>query len=170
MTSIINKNPKTMRLDANNLLHVELAARLLQDGQLVALPTETVYGLAAHGLNAEAIARVYAAKMRPLKNPLILHVNTVEKAHALFDFSLNAPASRRFALLAAAFWPGPLTIIGKKASHVPYEATGNLATAAVRIPHNLATSSVLEKLSFPLVMPSANLSSRPSPTCASPSG
>lgn len=164
MVSIINKNPNTRLLDAGNILHVNEAALLLQDGHLVALPTETVYGLAANGLKSEAIARVYAAKKRPLKNPLILHVNSLEKAYELFDFS--SKEKHRFELLARAFWPGPLTIIGKKAFHVPEEAVGHLPTVAVRIPANKATHTILHQLPFPLVMPSANLSTRPSPTSA----
>lgn len=144
---------------------LEHAAFLLKNRKIVAMPTETVYGLAAHGYATDAIERVFVAKNRPHNNPLILHVSCAERARELFDFS-ECIFEHRFRALAHAFWPGPLTIVAKKASHVPLRATGNLPRVAVRVPRNDKTRAVMEQLDFPLVMPSANLSTRPSPTTA----
>lgn len=166
MNSLNPDNTKTIRLLASNPCDLDQASDFLRRGGIVAMPTETVYGLAAHGFSAEAIARVFRAKDRPLNNPLILHTNSAERAFEFFDFSNNELAQKRFFKLADAFWPGPLTVIAKKTRHVPALATGNLPSVAVRIPDNRATNAVMANLDFPLVMPSANLSTRPSPTTA----
>jgi L-threonylcarbamoyladenylate synthase len=159
---------KTIRLLGNHQEDLNLAAHILRNEGIVALPTETVYGLAAHGFSPSAMLKIFAAKKRPFNNPLILHVSNKERARNLFDFSsASQVVLRRFKLLARSFWPGPLTMIAKKASYVPCVATGSLPSVAVRVPHNAVTLSLMARLDFPLAMPSANLSTRPSPTCAS---
>ena len=116
-----------------------LAKQLLQSGELVAIPTETVYGLAANGLNPEAVARIFEAKNRPSFNPLILHVASVEQAKALTsDFPSKAQ------LLADTFWPGPLTIVLPRHPSVPDIATGGLDTVALRVPNDTADAVRIE--------------------------
>jgi L-threonylcarbamoyladenylate synthase len=166
MNSLKTTFKKTLVLSAKSQTDLCRAAQILRENNIVALPTETVYGLAAHGLNEEAIKKVFQAKQRPSNNPLILHVKNIDQAKNLFDFSnLNAQVLRRFFKLAKEFWPGPLTLIAKKADHVPSIVAANLKTVAVRMPDNNATLSIMAMLDFPLVMPSANLFTRPSPTC-----
>jgi len=156
---------KTICLDAHRVEDLRHAAHILSCGGIVALPTETVYGLAANGLSKEAITKVFFAKNRPITNPLILHVRDQERAMALFDETLYRPrVKERFDRLSRSFWPGPLTIICRKAAHIPNEAVGNLDTAAVRVANHRAMRTILDLIDFPLAMPSANLSSRPSPT------
>ncbi|MCA9507729.1 MAG: threonylcarbamoyl-AMP synthase [Myxococcales bacterium] len=154
----------TIQLNAQIPDDVKRAAELLRGNALVALPTETVYGLAAHALNPLAIKKVFLAKNRPAQNPLILHVHDYASAQKLFDIRNDKVAHRLKTL--SSLWPGPLTIIAAKAKHIPDEATAGLEQVAVRIPQSLCTLAILRELSFPLVMPSANLSSRPSPTQA----
>lgn len=108
---------------------IEEAGRVLAGGGLVAFPTETVYGLGGNGLDEDAAARIYAAKGRPSDNPLILHITSMEEL-----VPLVAEISETALVLAEAFWPGPLTMIFKKAELVPYETTGGLDTVAVRMP------------------------------------
>jgi L-threonylcarbamoyladenylate synthase len=155
---------KTIQLSANCREDLFKVLQILKNNGLVALPTETVYGLAANGLSSLAIAKVFLAKNRPANNPLILHTNDIKKAYELFDFSLCASLVEKRFLKLATFWPGPLTIIAPKNHHIPMEATGGLTHVAVRIPQNEITNEILSRLEFPLVMPSANLSTRPSPT------
>lgn len=139
------------------------AVQILRRQGIVALPTETVYGLAGNAWSATALAKIYRAKDRPADNPLIWHVNNAEKALALFDrSSMSAKIKKRCDLLIERCWPGPLTMVAKKSPDIK----SSLSTVAVRVPNNPLTLGVLELLSFPLAMPSANLSSRPSPTTA----
>lgn len=140
---------------------IALAKQLLESGLLVAIPTETVYGLAANGLDPVAVARIFEAKNRPSFNPLILHVATVEQAKALTrEFPPKAQQ------LADVFWPGPLTIVLPKHESVPEIATGGLDTVALRIPAHSLALELLRSLSFPLAAPSANPSGYVSPTQA----
>lgn len=139
---------------------VSRAAQLLLEGKLCALPTETVYGLAANGLNRDAIAGIFKAKGRPQDNPLILHIASMEELPALCHVT---PLAER---AAQAFWPGPLTMVLPKRSVVPSEVTAGLSTAAIRMPSCAAARSVIAKAGVPLAMPSANLSGRPSTTTA----
>lgn len=155
----------TLKLNAATSEDIAHAITILRRGGLVALPTETVYGLAAHALCPLSIQKVFSAKGRPQNNPLILHTHDIAHARQLFKID-DEKVARRLELLAS-LWPGPLTIIARKATHVPCEATGGLEHVAVRIPRSKVTLDILRKLSFPLVMPSANLSTRPSPTKAS---
>jgi len=140
---------------------IALAKQLLESGQLVAIPTETVYGLAANGLDPVAVARIFEAKNRPSFNPLILHVASVEQAKALTrEFPTKAQQ------LADVFWPGPLTIVLPKHDSVPEIATGGLDTVALRIPAHSLALELLRALNFPLAAPSANPSGYVSPTQA----
>jgi L-threonylcarbamoyladenylate synthase len=141
---------------------IAAAARCLREGGLVAFPTETVYGLGADATNGEAVARLYAAKGRPSFNPLIAHVPDLAAAHALAAF--NAPADR----LAAAFWPGPLTLVLRKRADCPVSdlATAGLDTLALRVPSHPVAQDILRALGRPVVAPSANRSGHVSPTDA----
>ena len=137
------------------------AAELLKSGEIAAIPTETVYGLAANAYDVSAVRRVFEAKGRPQDNPLILHISSLEM---LYDIAESVPP---LALrLAESFWPGPLTMIFPRKSHVPAETCGGLDTAAVRMPRNKFTLALIERCGFPIAAPSANTSGLPSPTAA----
>jgi L-threonylcarbamoyladenylate synthase len=150
------------RLAASDHDAIGEAARVLAAGGLVAFPTETVYGLGADATNAAAVAKLYAAKGRPAFNPLIAHVSefTAAKALAVFD----AAADR----LAAAFWPGPLTLVLPKSAECPVAelATAGLDTIAVRLPAHPIARALIARLGKPVVAPSANRSGHVSPTTA----
>lgn len=138
------------------------AARLIRDGQPVAVPTETVYGLAADATNGAAIARVYAAKGRPSFNPLIVHILDLAQAEQLGVFSDRARQ------LALAYWPGPLTLVvpARQRNGIADLVTAGLPTIALRVPAHRAMRALLEAAQVPLAAPSANASGRISPTCA----
>ena len=138
------------------------AVRLLANGGLVALPTETVYGLAARADDAAAVARIYEAKGRPSFNPLIVHLASLEQAERLAEFSATAHA------LAEKFWPGPLTLVLPRKPDAPTAAavTAGLPTLALRIPAHPVMRAVLERSGLPLAAPSANRSGLVSPTSA----
>ncbi len=138
------------------------AARLLRDGGLVAFPTETVYGLGAHALDPDAVARIFAAKGRPATNPLIVHVASVDAAR---DLASRWPeAAER---LASRFWPGPLTLVLPKAATVPDSVTAGLPSVAVRIPSHPVALALLREAAIPIAAPSANRFTQLSPTAAS---
>lgn len=141
---------------------IEEAARLIRDGQPVAVPTETVYGLAADAINGEAVARIYEAKGRPSFNPLIVHILAPSDAEAIVEFDDIARS------LAARFWPGPLTLVLplKAGSGIASLVTAGLSTLAVRSPAHPAMRDLLEAVERPLAAPSANASGRISPTRA----
>lgn len=140
---------------------IRKAADLLRCGQVVAFPTETVYGLGAHALNKEAIKRIFLAKGRPSDNPLIVHIAHRRELMPLVSF---IPA---WAIpLMEAFWPGPLTLIFPKSDRVPDVTTGDLATVAIRMPLHPMALDLIDCCGFPLAAPSANLSGHPSPTTA----
>jgi len=141
---------------------VERAARVLAEGGLVAFPTETVYGLGADATNGAAVARLYEAKLRPSFNPLIAHVTDAPAAQALARFDRAAEQ------LAAAFWPGPLTLVLPKLARCPVAelATAGLDTIAVRVPSHAVARDLLRAFGRPLVAPSANRSGHVSPTTA----
>lgn len=136
------------------------AAELLRNGELVAFPTETVYGLGANALDPEAAARIYAAKGRPSDNPLIVHIADAAQADELAEVSETA---RR---LMEAFWPGPLTLVLPARPCVPKVVTGGLDTVGIRMPAHPAALLMLRQAGLPVAAPSANLSGRPSPTTA----
>ena len=137
------------------------AAQLLGRGQLVALPTETVYGLAADARSPGAVARIFKAKGRPAGNPLIVHVDSVEMAQGCVAAWPSAAAQ-----LAGAFWPGPLSLVLPKADLIPDIVTAGGPTVAVRCPAHPVMRAVLAKCGFPLAAPSANRSNRVSSTRA----
>ena len=138
------------------------AALLLRQGRLVAFPTETVYGLGADASNPEAVKRIFSAKGRPADHPLIVHIPDVDR---LADWALSVPESAR--LLAARFWPGPLTLILKKKPEVPSVVTGGQDTVGLRIPDNPVALSLLRAFGGGIAAPSANRFKRISPTQAS---
>ena len=156
--------PKTESLNSDRPKDIARAAALLKQGKLVAIPTETVYGLAANGLSADAVEAVFTAKGRPADNPLILHVTSIDAAIPLWAATTQQLAIA--AELARAFWPGPLSVVLKAASSVPNIVTAGLDSVAIRAPAGEAVQSVLQHCQFPLAAPSANLSGRPSPTRA----
>ena len=139
----------------------EKAAEILKNGGLAAIPTETVYGLAANALDETAVKSIFVAKGRPQDNPLIVHISSFEMIKPLVT-EIPELAKR----LAERFWPGPLTMIFNKTSVIPKATSGGLSTVAVRMPANEAARAVIEKCGFPLAAPSANLSGKPSPTTA----
>lgn len=138
------------------------AARLIRAGQPVAIPTETVYGLAADATNAEAVARIYEAKGRPSFNPLIVHVSDLGKAREIADFGPLSTA------LASEHWPGPLTIVAplKSGSGIASLVAAGIPTIGIRVPDHRAVRALLEAVGRPLAAPSANASGTISPTRA----
>ena len=141
---------------------LEAAARALRDGRLVAFPTETVYGLGADACNADAVAGIFAAKQRPSFNPLISHVASIEDAFAL---GRATPFAKR---LAAAFWPGPMTLILERQTECPIArlTSAGLDHIALRVPADVTALKLLRSFGGPVAAPSANLSGRISPTRA----
>lgn len=137
------------------------AAFWLSQNKVVAIPTETVYGLAANIYNEEAVNSIYKIKNRPSNNPLIVHIKSTRE---LYKYVENIPV--KASLLAKCFWPGPLTLVLKKAAHIPDYITSNKDTVAIRVPAHPATLKLLESLLFPLAAPSANPSNSVSSTTA----
>jgi L-threonylcarbamoyladenylate synthase len=137
------------------------AAELLRQGELVAFPTETVYGLGADARNPEAVAKVFVAKGRPQDHPLIVHLGT---ASELPDWAAFVPEQAQ--LLAAAFWPGPLTMILSKKAEIPEAVTGGQNTIALRVPANQVAQDLLLRFGSGIAAPSANRYGRISPTQA----
>jgi L-threonylcarbamoyladenylate synthase len=135
------------------------AVEILNNEDVVAIPTETVYGLAGNIYSDKAIRKIFEVKQRPLFNPLIVHLHSVEQLDEIVsEFPIKAQ------LLADAFWPGSLTLILKKKSNIPDVITAGKDTVAVRIPNHPVTLKLLKELSFPLAAPSANPFNRISPT------
>jgi L-threonylcarbamoyladenylate synthase len=141
--------------------NVQDAKALLQSGDVVAIPTETVYGLAANALNAAAVAKIFEAKNRPFFDPLIVHVASVEEAGKYVQ-TIPAPLMR----LMQTFSPGPLTVLLKKKDVIPDIVTSGLDTVGIRIPNHPLTLALLAALDFPLCAPSANPFGYVSPTSA----
>jgi L-threonylcarbamoyladenylate synthase len=140
-------------------IQIKAAGEIIRGGGLVAFPTETVYGLGGDALNAASAARIFAAKARPDDNPLIIHLNRSKDIEMIAE---DIPPL--FYRLADKFWPGPLTMILKKASCVPDSTTGGLMTVAVRMPDNQTALRLIDAAGGFVAAPSANLSGRPSPT------
>lgn len=162
VTSRSSASPVVVRADlARPESWLPLAAERLRAGGLVAFPTETVYGLGANALDADAVARVFAAKGRPADNPLIVHVADVSGLEQLVT---RVPPLARD--LAARFWPGPLTLVCDAAPLLPTAVTGGLSTVAVRVPAHPVALALLREAGVPVAAPSANRSGRPSPTTA----
>jgi L-threonylcarbamoyladenylate synthase len=137
------------------------AARLIRAGKLVAFPTETVYGLGANALDAGAVERIYEAKGRPKTSPLIVHVDSAEMARSL---AAEWPAAA--AELALRYWPGPLTLVVKKAAGIPDVVTAGLATVGLRVPSHPLALELIRAAGVPLAAPSANRFTELSPTTA----
>ena len=139
---------------------IKAAAKIIREGGLVAFPTETVYGLGADALNPEAVRGIYAAKRRPLDNPIIVHISDKRDLYKLArEVPENIDELTRL-------WPGPLTIILKASEAVPRETTGGLDTVAIRMPNHKVALALIRESGVPIAAPSANLAGRPSPTTA----
>ena len=152
-------NMDTRLLDEKNEQDIKEAGKILRRGGLVAIPTETVYGLAGNALDPTVSAQIYKVKGRPSDNPLIVHIADIKELPALVEEIPEAAKK-----LADAFWPGPLTIIMKKSPLVPMQTTGGLDTVAVRMPSDPTARAIINAAGVPLAAPSANLSGLPSPT------
>ncbi|KAI9093098.1 DHBP synthase RibB-like alpha/beta domain-containing protein [Phlyctochytrium arcticum] len=140
------------------------AADLLRDNNVVAFPTETVYGLAANALNPTAVKKIFQAKGRPSDNPLIVHISSLSMLKLLMPEHASIPDAYVDAIKH--HWPGPLTILVPRGPNVPLEVTGGHQTVAVRFPSHPIARALISACGFPLAAPSANLSGRPSPTLA----
>lgn len=152
---------KIVEIDPNHIDDEKMqeAAALIAAGELVAFPTETVYGLGADALHPEASQKIYAAKGRPSDNPLIVHISKFEE---LISIAKTVPEQAR--KLSDAFWPGPLTMIVWKNEKVPYETTGGMDTVAIRMPNHPVALRLIEQSGCLIAAPSANTSGKPSPT------
>ncbi|WP_148865803.1 L-threonylcarbamoyladenylate synthase [Thermosediminibacter litoriperuensis] len=155
-TKLIKVNPENPEPES-----VNLAARVIKNGGLVAFPTETVYGLGANALDEKAAFKIYQAKQRPQDNPLIVHIHSPGELEKLVS---GVPRSAR--ILMEKFWPGPLTMVLNKSGAVPYGTTGGLDTVAVRMPRHPVALALIRESGVPIAAPSANISGRPSPTAA----
>ena len=149
------------RLDERDIENLSFAAKAIQEGKLVAFPTETVYGLGANALDEIAVKSIFEAKGRPQDNPLIVHLSSVDDVEKYAYASEN----KKFAMISDLF-PAPLTVILKKRDVIPDIVSANLDTAGFRIPINRIARKLIELSGVPIAAPSANLSGRPSPTKA----
>lgn len=150
----------TLFLKSNDI-DLITAAEILKSGGLVAIPTETVYGLAANALDGNAVSKIFAAKGRPVDNPLIVHISSLSEWEPLVE---HIPEKAK--ILAEKFWPGPLTIILPKSDIIPKATSGGLSTVGVRMPSHPVARKIIELSGCPLAAPSANSSGLPSPTVA----
>jgi translation factor SUA5 len=153
---VLKVDPLNPELDV-----IERAAKVIREGGLVAFPTETVYGLGANAFDPIAATKVFKAKRRPMDNPLIVHIADMEQ---LYDVAKDVPDE--ILDLCQRVWPGPLTLVLKKAEGVPLETTGGLNTVAVRMPAHPVALQLIRESGVPIGAPSANLAGRPSPTLA----
>ena len=152
---------ETLLLSAADPATAQIAADIIKKGGLVAIPTETVYGLGANGLDEQAVVKIFEAKGRPQDNPLILHVAEPKEME---KFCHDIPPAAY--TLAEKFWPGPLTMVLPARDIVPRRTTAGLDTVAVRCPDNAATREIIRLSGVPIAAPSANLSGKPSTTTA----
>lgn len=144
----------------NSAEDIKTAAKLIKEGNVVGIPTETVYGLGADALNPTAVKKIFEAKNRPADNPLIVHIYDI---HQAAEIGKNIP--KLFYILAENLWPGPLTMIVPKKDIIPKETSGGLETVGIRMPQNNIMREII-RLSCPIAAPSANRSGYPSPTSA----
>ena len=152
-----------LKLDENNISSTLLTAKkLLSSGSLVAIPTETVYGLGANALDETAISKIYKTKGRPSDNPLIIHISSLKMLSDLYNDDI--PFIDIYKPVIDKFWPGPLTILLPRPSKIPLIVTANHEFVAVRFPSHPICRQLIELCGFPIAMPSANKSGRPSPT------
>lgn len=154
-TQIIKTNGVSIETDI-----LDNAVQILKNGGLIVFPTETVYGLGGDGTNENAAEKIYAAKGRPSDNPLIIHISSPDEAEKY------AVTNETYYKLAKAFMPGPLTIILPKKETIPFSVTGGLNSVAVRCPSHPIARQLIDAAKIPIAAPSANLSGKPSPTCA----
>ncbi|EGA67314.1 threonylcarbamoyl-AMP synthase [Vibrio brasiliensis] len=152
---------KTQHLSASDKQDIELAKQILASGELVAIPTETVYGLAADASNPEAVKKIFAAKGRPANHPLIVHIGNVEQ---LSDWARDIP--QQAYTIADAFWPGPVTLLLNKAPQATPVVTGGLDTIGIRMPAHDVFSTLLKSSGMAVAAPSANPYKKLSPTSA----
>jgi len=138
---------------------IKRAAQIIKDGNLVAFPTETVYGLGANGLDSEAVKKIFEAKGRPNDNPLILHIANLKDV-----FYLASIVPLKAQVLMEEFWPGPLTLVFSKSKFIPEEITCGLETVAIRMPKHQVALALIREAGVPIAAPSANRSGYPSPT------
>lgn len=168
-TAIASMTVETKVVKVSNL-HVDLqeAVKLLQSDKPVVMPTETVYGLAANALSSTAAKSIFAVKNRPTDNPLIVHISCINMLKQVVALDEQGEPKIPEVLIPVLdrFWPGPLTVLLPKGERVPLEVTGGLDTVAVRFPRHPIAKALIEQSGLPLAAPSANLSGRPSPTCA----
>lgn len=153
-TKIIRINPKNPQISK-----IRQASKIIKSGNLVAFPTETVYGLGANALDPKSVKKIFVAKGRPSDNPLIIHISNVADLGILVDYIPNTA----YALMDK-FWPGPLTLVLKKSKIVPKITTGGMNTVAIRMPENKIAHALIKEAGVPIAAPSANISGRPSPT------
>ncbi len=152
---------KIIRIDKDNYFNkiLNYPAKVIQEGGLVAFPTETVYGLGANALEEEAIYKIFEAKGRPADNPLIVHIANINDLDMLVE-EYNGLVKK----VISKFWPGPLTIVFKKKEIIPEVVTSGLDTVAIRMPSSKIARKLIEMAGVPIAAPSANLSGKPSPT------
>lgn len=152
-----------LKIDRENINndYIKKAANLIKEGNLVAFPTETVYGLGADGLNNEACKKIYKAKGRPSDNPLILHISDITMLDNLVE-EISDKHRKLFDL-----WPGPMTLIFKKSKLIPDVVTAGGDTVAIRFPYDNIARALISEANCPIAAPSANISGKPSPTKAS---
>ncbi len=170
----MGQNLKQTKISAGDDTGILAASKLLEQGDVVALPTETVYGLSGIAFNAEAVHKIFSAKGRPLTDPLITHVGRIIgeslaalNAHGVIDLEkFSTPQKEVSAKLMSAFWPGPLTLLLPRGKRITDLITAGHENVAVRMPRHEVFLGVLDKLGKPLVAPSANLFGRTSPTSA----
>lgn len=147
---------KTLVLKEN---YESIATNLIKNGEIIVVPTETVYGLAGDALNKNSAKKIYSLKGRPQDNPLIVHISEINEIYRLVCDITTEQLN-----FLEHFWPGPLTVILKKSNIVPIETTGGLETVAIRMPNNNIIREIIKCTNTPLAAPSANLSGKPSPT------
>lgn len=154
---------KTVVIDITTEYDIALkkSAELLKNGEVVGIPTETVYGLAANAFDEEAVKKIFIAKGRPSDNPLIVHISKFEDLEPLVE-----EIPEKVKAMVQKFWPGPLTMIMKKSDKISSVVSGGLSTVAVRMPKSDYARAIIENCNLPLAAPSANLSGSPSPTNA----
>lgn len=151
-----------LKINENNITEVaDEAGTILRNGGVVAIPTETVYGLAANAFDGKAVAKIFKAKGRPMDNPLIVHISEFNE---IYDLVSEVPDTA--VKLAEKFWPGPLTMIMPKSDLIPDEVSAGLDTVAVRMPSHPVARQIIKSADVPLAAPSANKSGSPSPTNA----
>ncbi len=150
---------KTLIIKPKKNSDLRLAAETLKRGGLVAFPTETVYGLGANALDGKAVEKIFEAKGRPNDNPLIVHVSDKEEL-----FALVSKVPEKAQKLMDKFWPGPLTLVLNKSKSVPRAVTAGQETVAIRMPNNKIALELIKQSGIPVAAPSANVSTRPSPT------